>query len=133
MDVTDQPTSPLRRRAAGIAASALMLANVLATPAAVMAAGGPGTPPELISDVITTAEETPATGNVLANDINSSGIVPFTVTSFTGPAASVGTLVINANGSYTFTPAANFSGSGSATYMASNTKHEVGPATITIN
>ena len=35
--------------------------------------------------------------------------------------------------SYTFTPAPNFFGSGSATYMASNTKHEVGPAQITIN
>ncbi len=131
--MTDQPTTSLRRRAAGIAASALVLANVLASPALALASGGPGTPPTLVNDIITTAEDTPATGNVLSNDVNSSGITPFTVTSFTQPGASVGTLSIGADGAYTFTPAPNFSGSGSATYMASNTKHEVGPATITIN
>ena len=133
--MTDQPTSSLRRRAVGIAASTLVLANLLITPATVMAAGGPGTPPTLNPDTITIAEDasTPATGNVLANDVNSSGVVPFTVISFTGPAASVGVLNIAADGSYTFTPAPNFSGSGTASYMASNTKHDVGPATITIN
>ncbi len=130
--MTDTPSS-LRQRAAGLAASALVFASILLTPATALAAGGPGTPPDLFPDVITTTEETPATGNVLDNDVNSSGVVPFTVTTYTQPAASVGTLVIAANGDYTFTPAPNFSGSGSATYMASNTKHEVGPATITIN
>src|SRR4249919_2481494 len=131
-NVTDTPSS-LRQRAAGLAASALVFASILLTPATALAAGGPGTPPSLVNDVITTAEETPASGNVLANDVNSSGVVPFTVTTYTQPAASVGTIVIAANGDYTFTPAPDFSGSGSATYMASNTKHEVGPATITIN
>jgi hypothetical protein len=106
---------------------------MLMAPASALAAGGPGTPPVLTNDVITTAEDTPATGNVLDNDTNSSGLTPFTVTTYTTPAASVGTLVINSDGSYTFTPAPNFNGTGSATYMASNTKHEVGPATITIN
>ena len=130
--MTDTPSS-LRQRAAGLAASALVFASILLTPATALAAGGPGTPPNLVNDVITTAEDTPASGNVLANDVNSSGVVPFTVTTYTQPAASVGTIVIAANGDYTFTPAPNFSGSGSATYMASNTKHEVGPATITIN
>jgi hypothetical protein len=110
-----------------------MLANLLITPATVMAAGGPGTPPELANDTINATEDQVATGNVLANDTNSSGVVPFTVTSWTQPAPSVGTLTIAANGNYTFTPATDFTGSGTATYMASNTKHEVGPATITIN
>jgi Big-like domain-containing protein/cadherin-like protein len=133
--VTDQPTTSVRRRAVGIAASTLMLANLLITPATVMAAGGPGTPPTLNPDTITIAEDsvTPATGNVLDNDVNSSGITPFIVSSYTGPAASVGTLVINPDGSYTFTPAPNFSGSATASYFADNTKHTVGPATITIN
>src|SRR3954451_24097433 len=111
-----------------------MLANVLATPAAVFAAGGPGTPPDLFPDTITTPEETPASGNVLTNDVNSSGVVPFTVTTYSQPVpGTAGTLVIASNGAYTFTPAPNFSGTATATYMASNTKHEVGPAQITIN
>src|SRR5262245_5102721 len=111
-----------------------MLANVLATPAAVMAAG-PGTPPNPVNDTITIAEDspTPATGNVLANDTNPSGLTPFIVINYTGPSASVGTLVIAQDGSYTFTPAPNFSGSGTAQYWVDNTKHTVGPATITIN
>ena len=75
--MTDTPTTPLRQRAAGLAASALVLASLLLTPASALAAGGgPGTPPTLVDDVITTSEETPVTGNVLDNDVNSSGVVP---------------------------------------------------------
>ncbi|KIQ23265.1 hypothetical protein RT97_25870 [Variovorax paradoxus] len=71
-------------------------------------------------DTVVTAEDTPATGNVLANDTDIDG-GPLTVTQFvvggntftagqTATIAGVGTLVINANGSYTFTPAANYNG-----------------------
>ncbi|WP_036991111.1 cadherin-like domain-containing protein, partial [Metapseudomonas furukawaii] len=65
-------------------------------------------------------EDTPATGNVLDNDTDLDGDT-LTVTQFTvgdstynaGQTANlngVGTLVINANGSYTFTPAQNYTG-----------------------
>src|SRR3954462_11788308 len=107
---------------------------MLITPPSALATGGPGTPPDLFPDTITTPEETPASGNVLANDVNSSGVVPFTVTTWSQPVpAAAGSLVIAPNGAYTFTPGPNFSGSATATYNASNTKHDVGPAQITIN
>ncbi|WP_342244747.1 retention module-containing protein, partial [Pseudomonas sp. OTU5201] len=76
-------------------------------------------------------EDTPATGNVLTNDRDSDGDT-LTVTQFTlggttytaGQTANltgVGTLVINANGSYTFTPAPNYSGPvPTATYTVSD-------------
>ncbi|MGV7563491.1 Ig-like domain-containing protein, partial [Mycobacterium kansasii] len=73
-------------------------------------------------DTNTTAEDTPVSGNVLTNDSDIDGN-PLTVTQFSGPGVpgpitagqtatipGIGTLVINANGSYTFTPAANFNG-----------------------
>ncbi|WP_137823738.1 retention module-containing protein, partial [Pseudomonas sp. D(2018)] len=76
-------------------------------------------------------EDTPATGNVLTNDSDSDGdtltVTQFTVggTTYTaGQTANltgVGTLVINANGSYTFTPAPNYSGPvPTATYTVSD-------------
>ncbi|WP_103103015.1 retention module-containing protein, partial [Pseudomonas sp. LFM046] len=65
-------------------------------------------------------EDTPATGNVLTNDSDVDGD-PLTVTQFTigestfqaGQTAvinGVGSLVINADGSYSFTPAPNYTG-----------------------
>ena len=75
------------------------------------------------ADVETTLEDTPVSGNVLANDIDVDGPAALTVTGFTVEGVSgtfsagqtaiipgVGTLVINSNGSYTFTPAANYNG-----------------------
>ncbi|SFJ17310.1 CshA-type fibril repeat-containing protein [Phyllobacterium sp. CL33Tsu] len=75
--------------------------------------------PVAANDTNTIAEDTVATGNVLANDTDVDGAL--TVTQFvaggtTHPAgetatlAGVGTLVINADGSYTFTPEANYNG-----------------------
>src|SRR5689334_8111833 len=57
------------RRAVGTALSGLILAGAL-LPGTALAAGGPGTPPSLVDDVITTTEGTPVTGNVLTNDTN---------------------------------------------------------------
>ncbi|RYF44914.1 MAG: tandem-95 repeat protein, partial [Comamonadaceae bacterium] len=73
-----------------------------------------------VNDTATTLEDTPATGNVLANDTDVDN-ANLTVTQFvvggttytagqTATLAGVGTLVINADGSYTFTPAANYNG-----------------------
>ena len=75
------------------------------------------------SESVTTLEGTPVSGNVLANSVNPDGPAAASVTTFTvaGDAtvytagqtatlAGVGTLVINSNGSYTFTPAANYAG-----------------------
>jgi hypothetical protein len=76
----------------------------------------------IIDDVVTTNEDTPLTGNVLTNDSGSgTPALPLTVTTFTvggqtynagdtATIAGVGTIVINADGSFTFTPVANYNG-----------------------
>ena len=77
-------------------------------------------PPVANNDSQTTLEDTPAYGNVLTNDTDVDGD-PLTVTQFvingqtytagtTATIPGVGTLVISANGSYTFTPAPNYNG-----------------------
>jgi hypothetical protein len=69
-----------------------------------------------------TPEDTPIIGNVLANDSDPEGnpitVSQFTVAGVSGTFAAgqtatipgVGTIVINSDGSYVFTPAANYSG-----------------------
>jgi len=76
--------------------------------------------PTLANDNATGAEDVPINGNVLVNDRDPEG-TPLAVTSFkvagidhlagtTATLAGIGTLVINADGSYTFTPVPNYSG-----------------------
>ncbi len=122
-------TSPLRARLLGAATAGLIVVNALLVPAT--AAAGPGTPPDPQPDTITTAEETPTTGNLLANDLNPGEGTLTVVAPFPTLSASVGTLVVAADGDYTFTPAANFSGSASTTYNVANDKH-TRPAAINI-
>ena len=72
------------------------------------------------NDNSTGLEDTPQTGNVLANDHDADGD-PLSVAQFsiggatraagtTAALAGIGTLVINADGSFTFTPTANYNG-----------------------
>ncbi|KAI9549361.1 hypothetical protein GHT06_003727 [Daphnia sinensis] len=75
-------------------------------------------------DTNTVAEDTPATGNVITNDIDDAGTtltvtqISFEVdgTTYTYPAGTlstipgVGTVVVNADGTYTFTPDSNWNG-----------------------
>ncbi|MEK8048600.1 beta strand repeat-containing protein, partial [Ideonella margarita] len=83
---------------------------------------GANSPPDALNDTQGVTEDTPATGNVLANDTDPNGN-PLTVTQFvvagvpgsfaagdTATITGVGTLVINANGEFTFTPEANYFG-----------------------
>ena len=82
--------------------------------------------PVATDDVFAVTEDTPVNGNVLANDSDVDGDT-LTVTSYSvdtngdgvaetfaagAPAdiAGVGTLVLNSDGSFTFTPAANYNG-----------------------
>jgi len=77
--------------------------------------------PVAVDDAISTPEDTPVNGNVLTNDTDSDSgdtkvVVGFTVGGQTYPAGStatiagVGTIVVNTNGSYTFTPFTNYNG-----------------------
>jgi VCBS repeat-containing protein len=89
--------------------------------------------PVLTTDTKTVAEDSSATGNVLANDSDLEGtalaVTQFSVAGVAGSFAAgstatiagVGTLVIASNGGYTFTPAANWSGTvPQVTYTASD-------------
>ncbi|MGK2940074.1 MAG: retention module-containing protein, partial [Immundisolibacter sp.] len=95
-----------------------------------------GVPANILSDddeSVSTDEDTAVSGNVLDNTVNPDGPSAASVTGTfgwgatttavgsTASIAGVGTLVINSNGSYTFTPAANYDGAvPSATYSVSD-------------
>lgn len=70
-----------------------------------------------------------ATGNVLLNDVNSAGNT-LTVTNYSTPLASQGTILINADGSYTFTPTATFYGPLDITYNACTSGNVCATATL---
>ncbi len=71
----------------------------------------------------------PAPG-VLGNDGDADGD-PLTVSLQSG--TSNGSLVLNANGSFTYTPSANFSGSDEFTYMASDGRGGTATAAVTLS
>ncbi|MFB8344880.1 Ig-like domain-containing protein, partial [Brucella cytisi] len=99
------------------------------------------------NDVATTPEDTTLTGNVVSNDIdpndpsgNSISVTEFTVggdTYAAGDTATIpgiGALTINADGTYTFVPAANYFGPVPVvTYIATNgTASDTATLTITV-
>ena len=73
------------------------------------------------------AELTPP--SILVNDTDANGD-PLTAVLVTGPAH--GSLSLNANGTFTYTPHANFNGTDSFTYRVSDGKSLSDPATVTI-
>ncbi|MEK7328533.1 MAG: Ig-like domain-containing protein, partial [Chloroflexota bacterium] len=82
--------------------------------------GGAAVAPTAVGDAYTTPAGTALTmvaPGILANDLNPTA-TPLTAALVTGPAS--GTLVLNANGSFTYTPAAGFIGLVSFTYRANN-------------
>jgi len=88
--------------------------------------------PVAVGDAFSTAEDTVltvATPGVLDNDSDPDGD-PLTAVLVTGP--SHGSLTLNANGSFSYTPAADFAGSDSFTYKASDGTAQSNPATVTI-
>ncbi|WP_255059507.1 Ig-like domain-containing protein [Mycolicibacterium arenosum] len=85
--------------------------------------------PVAVGDSFTVAEDTQLTGNVLGNDTDVENN-SLTATLAIGPAN--GTLVLNANGSFTYTPDTDFAGTDSFTYTVSDGTDSSGPATVTI-
>lgn len=79
-------------------------------------------------DAITTPEDTPTSGNVLANDSDPDG-KPLTVT--LGDSPTKGTLELSDNGDFTYTPDPEFSGTDSFTYTVSDGQF-TDTATVTI-
>ena len=85
-------------------------------------------PPVAVNDTATTSEDTPVTVPVLANDSDVDGN-PLTVVSATAPN---GTVVINPDGTITYTPNANFNGTDTVTYTISDGMGGFSTATVTI-
>ena len=89
--------------------------------------------PTAVGDAYSTAEDAALTVNapgVLGNDSDPDGN-PLNAVLVSGP--SHGTLTLNGNGSFTYTPASNFNGSDSFTYRASDGTLTSNPATVSIS
>ncbi|MBD2068139.1 tandem-95 repeat protein [Leptolyngbya sp. FACHB-671] len=88
------------------------------------------TPPVAVPDAATTTSGSAVTtGNVLTNDTDLNGDA-LTVSSFTQ--ATNGTVVNNNNGTFTYTPAAGFSGADSFTYTANDGKGGTSVGTVAV-
>ena len=88
--------------------------------------------PVAAGDAFSAAEDTVLTGatpGVLGNDADPDGD-PLTAALVTGP--SHGSLTLNANGSFSYTPEADYNGTDSFTYRASDGTLESNQATVTI-
>jgi VCBS repeat-containing protein len=93
-----------------------------------LASQSPFDPPEAKNDNFTGLFNKPlhVTISVLTNDMGN----VLTVTSNTNP--SHGTLIINSDGTFTYTPNANFSGVDTFTYTATDSVGRTASATVTI-
>jgi hypothetical protein len=94
--------------------------------------------PVAVDDAASTDEDTPLTGTValVANDTDLDGdrlsVAPASVGSFT--TTQGGTIVVAADGNYTYTPAANFNGTDTFDYTVTDGElTDVGRLTITVN
>ena len=89
--------------------------------------------PVAVNDSYATAQDTaltaPAATGVLANDTSGTG-APLTAHLAGGPAH--GTVTLNADGSFTYTPAGGFFGADTFTYTAADDVNTSAPATVTI-
>ena len=86
--------------------------------------------PVAVNDAATTAEETAVSGNVLTNDTDVDAGTTLTATLVASPAN--GTVTLASNGGFTYTPNANFNGTDSFTYTASDGTAASNVATVTI-
>jgi VCBS repeat-containing protein len=89
-------------------------------------------PPVAAADSYTTAEDTPlamAAPGLLVNDSDIEG-ASLTAVKLTNPAH--GTVTVNANGSFTYTPAANYNGPDSFTYRVSDGTVNSAAATVSL-
>lgn len=89
-------------------------------------------PPVALHDTVTTDEDMPVTGNVQANDSAgpSNEDQALTTTAVTDPAH--GTASINADGSVTYTPDADFNGSDSFEYTVCDSEGACATASVTV-
>ncbi|MCX2931859.1 Ig-like domain-containing protein [Mycobacterium sp. CVI_P3] len=88
--------------------------------------------PNAVNDSFATDENTQLTGNVLTNDTDADGDV---LTAAVDTAPGHGALILNPDGSFTYTPAENFYGADGFSYTVTDDEGAtaVGTATITVN
>jgi FtsP/CotA-like multicopper oxidase with cupredoxin domain len=84
-----------------------------------------GVLPNAVDDAFAVVEDTPFTGNVLAND---AGLVNARLIN----SPTNGTVILNADGSFTYTPNPDYSGQDIFTYVASNGIDDSRAATVTL-
>lgn len=86
--------------------------------------------PNAVTDSYTMNEDTQLTGNVLANDTDADGDP---LTAALNTSAAHGSVTVNPNGSFTYTPAANFYGSDSFSYTVGDGISPVSVGTVSIS
>jgi VCBS repeat-containing protein len=88
--------------------------------------------PVATDDTATTNEDTPVIIPVLANDADVEGdaLTPVLVS---GPSPEEGSVTLNPDGTFTFTPAENFNGTTSFTYKVNDGTADSNVATVTVN
>jgi VCBS repeat-containing protein len=85
--------------------------------------------PVAVNDAFTTAEDTPVSGTLKTND-TPSGDGGNVWSKVTNPAR--GTATVNADGTFIYTPAANYNGTDSFTYKICDVDNDCSTATVTI-
>ncbi|MBK9760425.1 MAG: tandem-95 repeat protein [Flavobacteriales bacterium] len=94
--------------------------------------GGTNDTPVANDDGFSTPEDNTLNANVTGNDTDADGdVLTFTVVSG-GTAAANGVLTLNANGSFSYVPNANFNGAVSFTYQACDPSNACDPAAVVI-
>ena len=87
-------------------------------------------PPVAENDAVVTSEDVAVSGNVTANDSDDKGVANSTVSLVSGP--SNGSLTLSANGSFTYTPAAEYSGTDTFVYKLTDAQGLSDTATVSI-
>ncbi len=85
-------------------------------------------PPIAVDDNYTTILNTPVSGNVTANDSDADGDI-LTVTPYSG-ATTHGNVVLNSNGTFTYTPTTGYTGNDSFTYTICDPTAKCAVATV---
>src|SRR5437867_1640786 len=119
------PVMGVRRQRIGAGVAAIVLS--VGVTWIVAAAANAASPPDGVDDAYVTPVNTASTGNVLDNDL---GDPPLTVALATGPANGV--LVLNADGTFTYTPATDFNGVDTFTYQVCDAVPACDPVNPTV-
>ena len=124
--VVSFPYSICDKATPALCATAVVTINVVTTPPV-----GTTLAPVALDDALLMTKNASATGTVAANDSDPN--VPALPLTFTSGQPVHGTVVMAANGTYTYTPITGYSGPDSFTYLACNTASKCDVATVSIN